>query len=372
MGGAQRPGDAGRLVGVLAAADQDGCTLPRVVHRFHQALLAAGRANALPHDACEFAGNARRWRRRVERFQCRFRDPRRLGWRALELLQRHQHPRCRAGRSHVRHDLSGLQSPVARNTPGPLLEELQQAEVDVFMQRFQRADAFVADRQRVVDAGEIHADVEALEVGFLRRPDVATHRLQDAAEERFVHGLFALVDLRCAAGLARNAQPPGRRKQHAAAGANMFPIRREHALAARAAVLEGQRNFVVQVCAAGGEVQLHVRQQRSQWIGLEQEASGQGARMHGVAHRGRGKLITCNLFEEEVQERLVGAAQPGAHARFAQPGFGAAAGRRILEQPAFDDSAFPFRLRKAIGPRDELAGCGASSKVVWDIKVCLR
>ena len=92
-----------------------------------------------------------------------------------------------------------------------LLEVFQQREVQVLVQRLVGADDFLVDRQREVDAWQVDADLQALEVGFVGAPGMVAHRVDGGAERQLVLGGLGGVDAGLAGGVA-HAQPAGGRQ----------------------------------------------------------------------------------------------------------------------------------------------------------------
>ena len=85
--------------------------------------------------------------------------------------------------------ICGLQAAVAR-AAGMLLEVFQQREVQVLVQRL-GADDFLVDRQREVDAWQVDADLQALEVGFVGAPGMVAHRVDGGAERQLILVVWA-------------------------------------------------------------------------------------------------------------------------------------------------------------------------------------
>ena len=133
-----------------------------------------------------------------------------------------------------------------------LLEVFQQREVQVLVQRLVGADDFLVDRQREVDAWQVDADLQALEVGFVGAPGMVAHRVDGGAERQLVLGGLGGVDAGLAGGVA-HAQPGGRQFGHAVRRMAEL-VEREHARLDLAAVGVAQVDVIVQVGRAGCSV----------------------------------------------------------------------------------------------------------------------
>ena len=99
-----------------------------------------------------------------------------------------------------------------------LLEVFQQREVQVLVQRLVGADDFLVDRQREVDARQVDADLQALEVGFVGAPGMVAHRVDGGAERQLILGGLGGVD----------AVSPWRRARAASRWATVRPRRPAH------------------------------------------------------------------------------------------------------------------------------------------------
>ena len=111
---------------------------------------------------------------------------------------------------------------------------------------------------------------------------------------------------------------------------------REHARLDLAAVGVAQVDVIVQVGRAGLQCHAHAVQQGDQWIGLQREALGLGVFVQGIADLGGDQAVALDLFQEVMQQRLVGAAKARLHAGLGQAGLGGAARLGVLEQPALE------------------------------------
>ena len=200
------------------------------------------------------------------------------------------------------------------------------------MQRLVGADDFLVDRQREVDAWQVDADLQALEVGFVGAPGMVAHRVDGGAERQLVLGGLGGVDAGLAGGVA-HAQPAGGDSSATPSGAWPSWLARTRAIDL-AAVGVAQVDVIVQVGRAGLQCHAHAVQQGDQWIGLQREALGLGVFVQGIADLGGDQAVALDLFQEVMQQRLVGAAKARLHAGLGQAGLGGAARLGVLEQPA--------------------------------------
>ena len=77
------------------------------------------------------------------------------------------------------------------------------------MQRLGQADAFVPHGQRQLQARQVQAKVEALEIRFLRRPGVLLHGAHGVFEKLFDVAALGAVEHLIAARGGAGAQPGG-------------------------------------------------------------------------------------------------------------------------------------------------------------------
>ena len=245
--------------------------------------------------------------------------------------------------------ICGLQAAVAGRAAGMLLEVFQQREVQVLVQRLVGADDFLVDRQREVDAWQVDADLQALEVGFVGAPGMVAHRVDGGAERQLILGGLGGVDAGLAGGVA-HAQPAGGRQFGHAVRRMAELVGREHARPDLAAVGVAQVDVIVQVGRAGLQGHAHAVQQGGQRIGLQREALGLGVFVQGIADLGGDQAVALDLFQEVMQQRLVGAAKARLHAGLGQAGLGGAARLGVLEQPALEVRAAPGRRHVGVGP----------------------
>ena len=235
----------------------------------------------------------------------------------------------------------GLQPPVARRAARTALEHLEQREVDVLVQRFVAADALVADRQRLLDAGQVDPDVQALEIRLLRGPGMALDGGCDLLEDALVVGGFGGVDTEGGRARWLHPQPAGGRQQRGTAATAMAAVGRPHADLPLLSVPERQRQLVVQFLAAREKFERAIGQQAGQRISLQQETARRCRWMNRVAHRG-GRQLRCD-------RSLPGNSAPAACRRCAAwhgrrlraSGFRQHGGRRRLRR------ASPRRSRRA-------------------------
>ena len=87
-----------------------------------------------------------------------------------ERAQRHAHMRIALAGADIRHDLARLQAAILGRAAGPALEEFEQREIEILVQRLARAHDLVAVIERALDAGDRHIDGERLRIGLGRRP----------------------------------------------------------------------------------------------------------------------------------------------------------------------------------------------------------
>ena len=246
-------------------------------------------------------------------------------------------------------DLPGLQAAVARRPARMLLEVLQQRSITSSCQGFEGADDFLVHRQREVHARQVHADLQAVEIGFVGAPGMGAHRVHDAAEGLLVFRGLGGVELQRALRVA-HAQPAGGRQFGRAVLGVAELVRRIHARVELASVGVGEADVVVQVACAGLHRDAHALQQGHERVGLQRETLGLRMFVQGIAHRDGGEPFPLDLFQEKVQQRLVGAAKARRHARLRQPLLRRAAGVQPFEQPALHDRAPPRRRHIGVRP----------------------
>src|SRR3546814_9326553 len=80
----------------------------------------------------------------------------------------------------IRDDLSGLQSPISRFAPRIVLEVFENRKINVLVHGFGRTDRFLSAGQCLFDAGQLHGNRLAIEVGLGAAPrsDAHTSELQ--------------------------------------------------------------------------------------------------------------------------------------------------------------------------------------------------
>src|SRR5262249_42937831 len=146
---AQDAHDAGRLVGVLSAADDEAGSLS-CNHRSQHGTTLPGPCREARSSQCrELAldlGRVERPAGFAENLQALLRE-----WDLPFGTNRNADARVADAEPYVGNDLAGPQRSIPHRLAGVVLKELERREIDVLMQGFARADPFVAVRQAVFD-----------------------------------------------------------------------------------------------------------------------------------------------------------------------------------------------------------------------------
>ncbi len=326
-GSADRADNAGRLVRMLAAADHDRRVAASDVSRRENAAGARPGIEFLSTDVRQQSRHLRNGRWFAGRIDFLF------GAIPKTCAQRpgfDTHADLTVAAHDLRHDLAGLQATVAERTAGLLLEEFQQREIEVLVQRLAKADDFVANRQRHVFRRMGNGDVEFFEIGFFVAPVVVCDRVDCEAEQALVIRLQAL------AGRAIAADPAGRGKIGFPDRIGMHAVRCLNLQRFRLAVAS-ERDVIDQfVIFPRDERDISVSDKCRKRIGLEPETVGRGVRMNRITHLDRCDAFTVDLFQKREQKRLVGAVDPRRDAFVLQRLFGGTTAFRIVECPGFD------------------------------------
>ncbi|MBT9502421.1 MAG: hypothetical protein IV092_14335 [Burkholderiaceae bacterium] len=229
-------------------------------------------------------------------------------------LQPHAQRRRAVARHHIRHDLPGPQGAVAGRLAAVPLEVLQYREIQVLVQRLGRADDLVAIVQPALDAAHRDVDLQGVEIGLRRRPGMSAHGRHRLFEQGFVVGPHRAV-------VQQLIAPPGPQPADWRA---LVTQRHEHR---PAPAIQTDGDFGI-----GNERQPGLlAQQAGQGIGIHLDALQQlGRSMNGDLVQ---ILQGPGLLEEEVQQRLVGAAHLHIHSQPLQSALGAAPLLLVLKQP---------------------------------------
>ena len=188
------------LVGMLAAGDENRRTRSRPVDAAHGAPLAGDALEGFAGKSGELAMDLRETGRGIGRLDVLLR-PHRIR-RHAERAQGHAHMRIALAGADVRHDLARLHAAILGRAARPALEEFEQREIEILVQRLARAHDLVAVIERALDPGDRHIDGKRFRIGFALGPAMRGDRIHDLVKDLLDLRLERLVEIGADIGAA--------------------------------------------------------------------------------------------------------------------------------------------------------------------------
>jgi hypothetical protein len=209
----------------------------------------------------------------------------------------------------VRHDLAWLHAAILGRAARPPLEEFEQREIEILVQRLAGAHDLVAVIERALDPGDRHIDGKRFRIGFALGPAMRGNRIHDLVKDLLVLRLERLVEIG-AVGATAHLQPSCRREIDLIEMVGAQSVRGEDLVLRHPAIAVFERDAISHVRDARLEMHLDAVEQRGKRIGLREKAQPVGLLLHRVAHARARQPDGIELFEKGMDQRLVGTAEP--------------------------------------------------------------